>query len=89
MIPNAAPVRIDLMVNSAICVSGDTNGLKLVGCSAIAVEFCKGKIRKKQRVVNPLLSDSLCKNFYWLVVQCSQQLSVHSFFFHNLIKPLQ
>jgi hypothetical protein len=31
MIPKAAPVRIDLSVNSAIFVSGDTNGLK--GCS--------------------------------------------------------
>jgi hypothetical protein len=33
MIPKAAPVNIDLRVNSAIFVSGDTNGLNV--CSAI------------------------------------------------------
>jgi len=31
-------VRMDLTVNSAIFVSGDTNGLKLL-CSGIAVMF--------------------------------------------------
>jgi hypothetical protein len=43
MIPNAAPVRIDLIVNSAICVSGATKGLNLVVFSAIAVGFIGGR----------------------------------------------
>ncbi len=39
MIPNIAPVIIDLMVSSAIFVSAGTKGLNLV-CSDIAIEFC-------------------------------------------------
>ena len=36
IIPKAAPVRTDLTVNSAMFVSGETNGLKLLDCSAIS-----------------------------------------------------
>ena len=45
-IPNKAPTRMDLIVNSAMFVSGLTNGLNLV-CSDIAIEFCYWEDMKK------------------------------------------
>ncbi len=45
IIPKAAPVRTDLIVSSAICDSGDTNGLNWLVFSAINW-FYDRKIRK-------------------------------------------
>jgi hypothetical protein len=42
MIPNAAPVSIDLTVNSAILASGGTNGLNFFCDSAIAIVLVYG-----------------------------------------------
>ena len=45
MTPKRQPRRIDFTVSSFIFVSGATKGLNSF-CSAIAVRFCIGKIRK-------------------------------------------
>jgi len=47
MIPKIAPITTDLTVNSAILISGATNGLNWDGWSGIAVNL-SGKINKKK-----------------------------------------
>ena len=46
IIPNIAPVMIDLMVSSAITVSAGTNGLKFVCGSAIQLILVNGRYKK-------------------------------------------